>query len=474
MPAANPKGAATSEQLAWQVAAKHEPKIRAAIEAALVDWQGRASASRIQVYVVSGDLAGLSAYLGAALGAAAGPIVKALDDAVNEAGRLAAADVNRYLSQFGQTIGTQIPFASDALAGVVFRNVIPEFAYNPVNPRTIAAVRQWQGNLIQQMGSNARAVIMDAVREGLLQGANPRTIARTIRRDLTLTQNQIGAVKNYAGELHGIVENGLRSAESWGIYTPRQIKSLKLSDISTYRRLNFTARELAEGRRWGKISRASGTLGFDPKAGVKPSKPIGFVAPPGTQGGENAFRLTADGKLVDRVTSWRLRDKRMDPKIFDVVRAREDLGDARRAHTAARGGSEIDAAAKAMDKAQAAHRAALDALSEVQGRMVENYRLRMLKHRSQVIARTESLRAANLGSFEAWRQTIDESDLFAPDEVKRIWTTARDDRVRMTHRFASGQKVGMHEPFRVDGEQVMFPPHSINCRCTCSYKIELT
>jgi hypothetical protein len=211
-----------------------------------------------------------------------------------------------------------------------------------------------------------------------------------------------------------------------------------------FRQLNFTAKEQIEGRRWAKISRAAGTL-------AEGQKPIGFVADPRTQGGENAFRIDADGNPIDRMTRWRLRDKTMDPYIFDVVDAQQ------------KGDKVALAKAKAALKAKAA---------EMKARYGERY----IKHRSQVIARTEGLRAANLGSYESWRQAVEDTGVLDAGQVRRKWITAKDDRVRPDHRGAAGQERGFNEPFEIgpDRERVMFPPHQPNCRCTTAYRVVLT
>ncbi len=52
---------------------------------------------------------------------------------------------------------------------------------------------------------------------------------------------------------------------------------------------------------------------------------------------------------------------------------------------------------KAIAKAEARREAALKALKADRDTMVDHYRGRYVKHRSQVIARTESMRASNLG-----------------------------------------------------------------------------
>ena len=64
-------------------------------------------------------------------------------------------------------------------------------------------------------------------------------------------------------------------------------------------------------------------------------------------------------------------------------------------------------------------------------RMVGRYRERYVKYRSEVIARTEALRAVHSANDEAYRQAIDE-DYIQVEELRRTWTIARDDRVRDT------------------------------------------
>jgi SPP1 gp7 family putative phage head morphogenesis protein len=283
---------------------------------------------------------------------------------------------------------------------------------------------------------------MAQVRAGLIAGENPRTTARKIKVGLPLTASQQGHVASFADDIDRIVAEGMRSGKSWGLYTAKDIADLQASNPKLAQQLGFTAREMKEGRRWGKISRSAGTL-------VGDSKPIGFVADPRTQAGENAFRIDADGNPIDRMWKWRLRDKTLDPYLFDVIAA-EQAG---------------DPVALAKAKAALQGKAAL---------MKTRYNERYIKHRSMVIARTEALRAANLGSYEGWRQAIQDTGALDEAQIKRRWVTAKDDRVRPDHRGAAGQVRGFNEPFMVGGQGVMFPPHQPNCRCTVAYVVDLT
>ena len=118
-----------------------------------------------------------------------------------------------------------------------------------------------------------------------------------------------------------------------------------------------------------------------------------------------------------------LRDRRFDPTVRRAVAGREPLSQA-----------QID-------------------------RMVERYRERYIKYRAEVIGRTEALRAVHAGNDEGYRQAIDGGAIDL-DEIQRTWVTARDERVRETHRDAGGQVRGIDEPFIVGGAQLRYPGDS--------------
>jgi SPP1 gp7 family putative phage head morphogenesis protein len=88
--------------------------------------------------------------------------------------------------------------------------------------------------------------------------------------------------------------------------------------------------------------------------------------------------------------------------------------------------------------------------------------------RAQTIARTETHAAANYAAEEAFLST--------GIEARREWVTAVDERTRESHVEADGQIVALHEPFIVDGEELMYPgdpsgsaENVINCRCARVY-----
>lgn len=105
-------------------------------------------------------------------------------------------------------------------------------------------------------------------------------------------------------------------------------------------------------------------------------------------------------------------------------------------------------------------------------RMVNAYASRQLTYRAQMVARTETMRAVHEASEEAFRQAIDAGDIDAK-KLKREWVTARDERVRGSHKSMNGQIRDMDKPFvSGDGYSLRYPgdynaPASevIHCRC---------
>lgn len=105
-------------------------------------------------------------------------------------------------------------------------------------------------------------------------------------------------------------------------------------------------------------------------------------------------------------------------------------------------------------------------------RMVERYRQRFVQHRAATIARTETTAAVSAGDQEMFQQAIDEGAI-QPDDIKNVWITAADERVRDSHRAMNRQERPFGEPFvSGDGNLLRFPgdpsapaSDTIQCRC---------
>jgi hypothetical protein len=88
--------------------------------------------------------------------------------------------------------------------------------------------------------------------------------------------------------------------------------------------------------------------------------------------------------------------------------------------------------------------------------MVQRYAERFVKHRSEVIGRTEAMRAVNQGNEEAYRQAIADGTINA-DQLRREWRTRLDGRERRTHEFLNGQVRGWGETWVTENGVLRYP-----------------
>jgi hypothetical protein len=84
--------------------------------------------------------------------------------------------------------------------------------------------------------------------------------------------------------------------------------------------------------------------------------------------------------------------------------------------------------------------------------------------RAEVIARTETMTAANAGQQEAWEQAV--ADGLLTGQENRVWIVTPDDRLCPICAPMEDVEAGMNEEFNVDGDQVSEPPAHPRCRCT--------
>lgn len=110
--------------------------------------------------------------------------------------------------------------------------------------------------------------------------------------------------------------------------------------------------------------------------------------------------------------------------------------------------------------------------------MVERYRSRLLRHRSEVIARTEALRTVHQGTEEMYQQAI-EAGQIRPEQLTRTWVTAQDERVRSSHQRLNGQVRALNEVWQADAGVLRFPgdpaapaSETIQCRCVLSTRMD--
>ncbi len=95
-------------------------------------------------------------------------------------------------------------------------------------------------------------------------------------------------------------------------------------------------------------------------------------------------------------------------------------------------------------------------------RRLKGYARRLLNRRAYVIARNETMTAANIGQHQLWQQA-QEQRLLRKDAVKE-WIITPDNRLCEICEPLSGLKALLNEPFENIG--VQGPPAHILCRCT--------
>ncbi|NDC59946.1 MAG: hypothetical protein EBZ50_14210, partial [Alphaproteobacteria bacterium] len=154
--------------------------------------------------------------------------------------------------------------------------------------------------------------------------------------------------------------------------------------------------------------------------------------------GRQVFKPDEDGAPKDGIRSRRLRDFRYDPTLQRAV-----------------------ATGKALTKAQ------ID-------KMVDAYRRKYLRHRSEVIARTESIRANNAGAAEAWRQAVASGQVDGA-LVRKRWIVGADERACRVcleiPRMNPKQGIPIDALFATPIGPLAAPVAHPNCRCSLSYRI---
>lgn len=106
----------------------------------------------------------------------------------------------------------------------------------------------------------------------------------------------------------------------------------------------------------------------------------------------------------------------------------------------------------------------------------QRYRARLLKVRSENIARTEMMKATNEGSLLAWEQNRDRG-VFGGAELRKVWHTAQHGRTNPNARVCDKCRplhgavvVGLETPFSKAG--VVVPPAHPSCRCRVTLEVD--
>lgn len=115
-------------------------------------------------------------------------------------------------------------------------------------------------------------------------------------------------------------------------------------------------------------------------------------------------------------------------------------------------------------------------------RVLNRYSDRLLRHRGEVIARTETISSLNAGRDQGIRQLI-ESGNITEDAVRKIWdSSGHDGRTRTSHLLMEGQERRINEPFVTpSGHRLMYPgdtslnaPASETVACRCVLRLDIS
>lgn len=111
-------------------------------------------------------------------------------------------------------------------------------------------------------------------------------------------------------------------------------------------------------------------------------------------------------------------------------------------------------------------------------RMVDRYAKRYVKYRSEVIGRTEALRAVHQGVEEGYQQAI-EAGKIDPNALERTWDSSKDSRVRLTHKALNGQRrkwggtwQTVNGVLRYPGDPDAPAEETVQCRCLLTTRIK--
>jgi hypothetical protein len=107
--------------------------------------------------------------------------------------------------------------------------------------------------------------------------------------------------------------------------------------------------------------------------------------------------------------------------------------------------------------------------------LVNGYVERSLDYRADMIAQTESNRAANMGLQASYRQAV-AAGVFPEAAVKQYWMLALDEKTCLTCiliAVGANLGIGIGDGFLSEGEEVDAPPVHPNCRCTLEMRTNL-
>ena len=303
--------------------------------------------------------------------------------------------------------------------------------------------------LLDKADKQLRAALMDAIAAAvgthtlddlealLLAGRMEEALETAVRAGIVRFADESAAVYTAAGQsASAFLADALEVTISFNQVNERAVNFMQQERLRLIREFS------AEQRRATREALVDGiTRGANPREqAIAFRESIGLTRK--QQRAVNNFRNMLEDNDAE-VFSRKLRDKRFDRKIRRAIQNDKPLTQ--------------------------------DEIS----RMTTRYKDRYIKYRSEVIARTEALRAVHSGNNEGFEQAIENGDL-DKDQLKKTWNTAGDDRVRDTHELMDRQEVKWGEDFTSpSGSGLQYPgdpnapgAETIQCRCVMTTRID--
>jgi hypothetical protein len=310
-------------------------------------------------------------------------------------------------------------------------------------PRIRAAFLEWVATMVDS--ASLRQI------ETLIASGDLRGIAAALSLD--------------AASMSGLVESVRSAALAGGLFETRSIKAVALTFDMRHR----------EAEAW--LSRHAGRLVTDILADQR--ELIRSAVTISTDMGRNPRQTALDliGR-VDRATGRRTGGivgltRQQGEYVLNARRELQDLSANYFSRT--RRDRRFDSIVRrAIDDGKPLSSADID-------RITGRYADRLLAYRGEVIARTEALTGLNAGRDLVFREAIADGRL-RPDDVRKVWKTAKDAKVRDSHAALEGAKVGMDEAFTTpSGAQMRYPGdtelgagpgETVQCRCVADYAVD--
>lgn len=248
------------------------------------------------------------------------------------------------------------------------------------------------------------------------------------------------SLANSARSTAGFLNRALTVAVAFDVSNVRAVRAMQENSLRLVQAFSGEQRQVVR-----EVMQRAISEGMNPRQQAKLFREVVGLTPRQARAVQNyrnaLLNVGRDNALAGPALQRRLRDRRFDRTVTRAMREGQVLDPTR-----------VD-------------------------RMVERYRQRYIKYRSETIARTEALRSVHQGNEQMYQQAYDNGDL-ARNEVFRTWISAADERTRESHSMLHGEQRTPDEAWEVGGGELQYPgdpagppEETINCRCSLTTRL---